>query len=437
LEISLYNFVFIIISAVIVGIAYFLRPTWFFCYAYPALIFVSQAGIFQTETNVGLERVLVIAIIGGFILNRFYNGLKFTKLPENISIPLILWLIIYFISFLLNSSDAGLKVLFSISLRMSLFYVAFIELIRTKKFETSLRVFMFISFFLSLLSYYFYIKYKDLNYLRFLDFDAALKQGFVFEALARQGAGNVIAVFTSIFFLIKSRKKNICFFWIILTIFFFGASLLAMRREVLFMIPVGLMIFTFYNWSSAKLRLLMTSSLLILLGVLAITFIPEWNKRIFVELPQKIRDGSDERTALLKMTLPMVMDKPIFGWGPGNYILAQQNHKELWAKGMFLRKEYGMPAHNSFSSVAVQGGIIALIAMCTFLYSIGKRVYQSIKLDVSVGKSLKIFALIIFVQIIMHINFGDEIVYGRIWYWFAFVFAISYHRFKSSSSQLT
>ncbi|KGJ95296.1 Protein of unknown function DUF3366 [Colwellia psychrerythraea] len=125
------------------------------------------------------------------------------------------------------------------------------------------------------------------------------------------------------------------------------------------------------------------------------------------------------RTDIYKVASKMFIEKPLLGYGYGNF---EKNYREFHLKEMKIDKKLAAPIqklkhpHNEILFWAVEGGIVSILALLTFIYS-----YLSLFKGYSYTRALPILALVI--PILLHTQ-TEFPFYHSIVHWVYFIILI-------------
>jgi putative inorganic carbon (HCO3(-)) transporter len=113
----------------------------------------------------------------------------------------------------------------------------------------------------------------------------------------------------------------------------------------------------------------------------------------------------------------MVKDRPLFGWGYGNYRKFRDPYYQRYPEA-----DHSGHAHNSFLQIAVDSGLVGLTAFLAFFVVLLRTGWQAYRLLPPTAEPLRSFALGAWLSIIGFLiggmtqhNFGDAEVVIVMW----------------------
>jgi O-antigen ligase len=123
------------------------------------------------------------------------------------------------------------------------------------------------------------------------------------------------------------------------------------------------------------------------------------------------------RSQIWLANLDMVKDRPLFGWGYGNYRKFRDPYYQRYPKA-----DHSGHAHNSFLQIAVDSGLVGLAAFLAFFVVLLRTGWQAYRLLPPTAEPLRSFALGAWLSIIGFLiggmtqhNFGDAEVVIVMW----------------------
>jgi O-antigen ligase len=123
------------------------------------------------------------------------------------------------------------------------------------------------------------------------------------------------------------------------------------------------------------------------------------------------------RSQIWLANLDMVKDRPLFGWGYGNYRKFRDPYYQRYPKA-----DHSGHAHNSFLQVWVDSGLIGLIAFLAFFVALLRTGWQAYRFLPPTAEPLRSFVLGAWLSIIGFLiggmtqhNFGDAEVVIVMW----------------------
>jgi hypothetical protein len=251
----------------------------------------------------------------------------------------------------------------------------------------------------------------------------------IFRGFARAGAGNVLPIWICVVLYPGVAKQWQRTGLLALIVYFTALAMLALRREVLVEAVVGLVVL----WIAMprRFRPFLVVAGLALVGVLigSIALSETWQGRLAGETRDEYEAGTDPRTVMLLKTPAELMEEPLLGHGPGSYPLVMTKHLPTELDAVFPA---GIGAHNSFSRVAVESGMVGLSGFCLMVAVLGWRAVRRHSELARSGFDLRLAAVMIFLHVGDWLFFGDGISTNTTWY---FVGVLLYLEPRQSSER--
>ncbi len=123
------------------------------------------------------------------------------------------------------------------------------------------------------------------------------------------------------------------------------------------------------------------------------------------------------RSQIWRANLDMLKDRPLFGWGYGNYRKFREPYYQRYPKA-----DHSGHAHNSFLQIAVDSGLVGLTAFLAFFVVLLRTGWQAYRLFPPAAEPLRSFTLGAWLSIIGFLiggmtqhNFGDAEVVIVMW----------------------
>jgi hypothetical protein len=414
------------VVAILVFIGSLLDPALIFTTVYPFLIIFGQIPIRIFETDVSLERILVVfgsvGIIGGILVTR---RLQLHSINSYILIGIFFWFMFYLISTLVFEPVDGQSILISYSMKMILAYVVFLALSKPDQFSSSLKLFLLASLIASIVTFFVYFQEGSLSFIRESTYAVGetLEESLL-HGTARAGAGNTMALWISFIFLWNTRGWKQRIGWIVL-IFWFGAiSLFALRREALITIPIILGLIILYKPIGNRRQAVLISLFLLLVLAMVVVISPEWQDRLLGETVEDLSTGIDTRIVLLTNFTPAAFkDSPWLGYGPGNYIDTEFRYPN--SVTTYILENGGVVAHNSWSAALIEAGVIAFIGLCLIQMGIGIPLLKKYSQLTGEMKIIWAFSPLIFTQLLFSMFFGNALQLPVTWFWMGYLAALT------------
>lgn len=352
------------------------------------------------------ERLIGVAGLLGLLIAMQKARITFPKLPRSVTIGLLLLVGSYIAAWAFHP-DSPSAINFSISLvaRLVFFYLVYAH-IRTRR-QLKLAVMLFISggFIASLLVLGISYQY-GFGYIRVYENYIAAQQGVSTYLLIGAAAGsfNMAPAIMLLGFYPTAKSSRKQFFILAGTFFLLWIAFLAeFRREILISIPVIMLFFVLYKKSRVKSQaaLLLFASVF----VFSIILLPKsivLQDRLRYETVE-ILQGTELRIQTFSAGLRAFGESPFIGYGPGSF---EQSVVKYLGIG---RPSYEYHAYNTFIWVAVEAGILGLLAVILILYGTYRKARNAV-----IGKDGEIETMILqlgpilLLQIIIWFTFGNS-----------------------------
>lgn len=418
-----------VIAIAAVGIIVFViaNPYIMFSFFYPLCYIVGQVPLPVGDSTISMERTLVVLGGAGIAIGIFLTRrLRLLRLPRFVAPGLLLWGGAYLLSLSVHPSEKGALLVFGFVQKAVLGYIAYICLSDSKRLQLAASMFLYASLLASFVTLYAYVEMGNLQFIRessFLMVDESIGTA-IFRGLARGGAGNTMAVWIALLFLMQSQGTR-RYLWGTLVVWFFFLSLFALRREVLFTLPLGMAVMFFHKPTGLRHHAMAFGAVFLVFVIGFLMISPEWNERIFYETSEEMSSGTDQRiTLLLRFTPTALVASPLIGHGPGRYEATQMQFPDQVTSPMLAID--GLASHNSWSSSAVEAGIFAFSGLCLFVYGIGRLLWSVRRTGNHSLDCMWSFTPLIFLQLMASMFFGDGITVSMTWYWFGFLIALEH-----------
>lgn len=363
-----------------------------------------QGGYFPWETY--LTFLLALPSIFLFIIAKFKPENQIRK--SGADIGLFAFLLVAFLSlFFTVYFHATLTEFFKVLIYLALFYIVLNTIEGEKQVNIILNSFLGLSFLLSILGIIAYIAYR-FN-LKGGIFDFVLKYGFVQgdRVCSTLQYSNTFAAFITLPFFIavsyflsnKSIAKKILY--LLLSLIFLLSFVLAQSRGGFVAFAIALVIFVLLLRGRERKFTLFSFAFLVL-GILLFLlirkdfFLPVFNsfisrlKVMFSFLRGQWEKSLGVRVYMLKDSLCILKDYPVFGTGNGTYQYVYAKYRTIYFFSKF--------PHSIFFQVLDELGIIGSIAFVYMIFSLFKIGFKVIKENysaVSVGIYAGLFAVLL------------------------------------------
>ncbi len=353
--------------------------------SFAPLVFAAffQGGYFLWETY--LTFLLAIPPIFLFIYLKFVRGEPF--ITNRSELPMFLFLLIAFVSlFFTVYFFATLTELYKVVLYVMLFYIVLNSVTKDTLFEVSIDVILLLSFALSLLGLLaffqqrfnlqgaFFMYLKDLGLMEGSNISSTLQYSNTF------GAFLILPIFLSFSKLLEENALYKKVIYIFLTLVFLVTFLLTQSRGSLITFFIALILFlTLLRKRELKISFYYFAVVLVVfLGVFFIKkdfFLQNFNAFIYKvkDLLLFLKGGSNRslssRLYMIKDSLNILKDYPIFGTGSGTYQYIYTKYRSIYFFSKF--------PHSIFFQILDEQGIVGGIV---FLFLIGFLFVKGLKI---------------------------------------------------------
>lgn len=373
-------------------------------------------GIAITINDILVTSVSIVWIIQSLLKKRVVKNLNFP-----LARPIIIFIIVAFLSLIINIPNLRLSELFVSSLYLIrwVLYVCIFFVVVSFNIHFKQKIVYLLtgsSFVIVLLGFAQYFFYPNLRNLYYLGWDEHMHRMFS-TFLDPNFAGTFFVLYLiflsgMLLYFLKNKQKNLVIVNTATLLLTFSAIYLTFSRSALIMLFVSFFIF---------LILIRKISLMLLLIAASLIFITISSKNFYIENINLFRIASTEaRLDSAKNALHIIKDNPILGVGFNGYRYAQIRYG-------FRHGQNGITSHadagtdNSFLFVLATTGFVGLFAYLYLLFSLLSRAYLNYKLskNIEIKYYMSIIALASFVGIIIDSLFINSLFYSfnMIWLW--------------------
>lgn len=395
---------------------------WLLLVLYP---FAMSLGTYPVVIGGSLVSVeFLLSLVCTFVVASeiLLGKLKVTHGNPYFLIGLVIWLGANMASLLLHPAPGSLYIVFRLALKAMFGYMAFCVLQSNGGLNYALKAYVAGCVISGLFTIAYTVQAGSLELLREASFAGEDTTGIdpnmlnidLFRGLARNGAGSLMPVWLCLVMYPSVAKQWKRAGLVFLMVYLAVLSMLQLRREYLVEAVVGLPILWVIVPRRFRLGIALSGLVLVGLIVGTIAFSESWQQRLFSETRDSFGGaGLDPRSVLLQNTPAELLDAPIFGHGTGSY---PQRMSKYFPANFDLVSPLGIAAHNSFSRAAVETGMVGLLGFTLMMASLAWRAARVRSKNDLVGSVLRNMAIMIFVAVIVEMNFLDGIASNQIWF---------------------
>lgn len=410
------------LPVMIIGLSF---PSWIIGVLYPSIWFLGQIPLRAGSSDFSLERGIVL--FAGFgLLASILKRREIVLFPSNtLLVSSVLMIGAMFFSTFINQAEYGLFQLISLIQKIVFAWLVFVSLNHINRVRKAMRLFLIASVFASFFTIIVIVQSGNLFIIQSSSFVAgdSVSENLL-RGIARAGAGNTIAVWLALLEARTAKTQERKLLWLLVLVWTVIFALLALRREVLIIIPVGFLVLTWRS-RTARNRTVLAGLITISLLAVFISISPEWSYRL--NKNPLAGTANETRWILLQYSWEAFKAAPVLGHGPGTFRDVQFQFPEYVQRlglTIYQNLKFGVASHNSFSTFLVETGIVGSLGFCLMLVWMWKQLTSRVSLQNKFIEDIWPFSLVIFVNILLKFSFGDGILINVHWFWVGVLWSV-------------